>query len=292
MSRLGTVVTVLGPTTIITGLLFWFGYVATEARFGYFGLTLDVVDLSTPELLLYGVEVIYVPLVGGFVAGLIAVLFHAAVSWVGHDPRRDPISRWITALTVVTGSLMLVRAGVGILVPSVATTEYPGATPILLALGPLLIGYGLWVLRRVQLRRAGAGGNAVWFATATADHCARVLAFCIAALFVAGLFWAINTFAAAYGTGRGEIQAETLVDAPEVVLETADRLQDLPPTVATTETMLMPADGETFRYRYGALRVLVESGGRLFLVPSPWQPGESMTLAVAYDDRVRIRLVP
>ncbi len=187
---------------------------------------------------------------------------------------------------------MLARAAVGILVPTVATTEYPGGTPLLLAVGPLVIGYGLWVLRRVELRRPRPERETTWFATGTAERSLQVLSACIAALLVAGLFWATNTFAAAYGTGRGELQAQRLPDDPEVVLETADRLLDLPPSVAATEAVLMPAEGEIYRYRYRGLRLLVESGGRLFLVPAPWRPGESRTLVIAFNDRVRIQLVP
>jgi hypothetical protein len=292
LSKVGSVLTVVGPTTIITGLLFWFGYVATAARFGYFGLTLDLVNLSTPDLLLYGVEVIYVPIIGAFLGGLIAVLVHAAVTWVARKPDRDVISRWIAALAGVSGVMMLLRAAIGILVPSIAMTEYPGTTPFLLALGPVLIGYGFWILRLLQLRRSRLQGQDTWFATETADRCFKSLVVCITAILVAGLFWATNTFAAAYGTGRGKLQADSLPDAPEVVLETADRLLDLPLGVAATETMLMPADGEIFRYRYRGLRLLVESGGRLFLVPSPWEVDGSMTLAIAFDDRSRVRLVP
>jgi hypothetical protein len=266
--------------------------VATQARFGYFGLTLDLVDLSTPELLLYGVEVVYVPLVAAFAAGLVVVVVHALVTWVLHRPERDPISRWIGALAILSGVLMLARAAVGILVPEVATTEYPGGTPLLLAVGPLVVGYGLWVLRQVELRRPRPDGETTWFATRTAERCLQVLVVCIAVLLVAGLFWAVNTFAAAYGTGRGELQAQRLVDDPEVVLEMADRLHELPPDVAATETVLKPSEGEIYRYRYRGLRLLVESGGRLFLVPAPWRPGEGRTLVVAFDDRVRIQLVP
>lgn len=36
--RLGAVANVIAPTTVVTTLLFYFGYVATTARFGHFGV--------------------------------------------------------------------------------------------------------------------------------------------------------------------------------------------------------------------------------------------------------------
>jgi hypothetical protein len=61
VSRLKTAAGVIAPTTVVSALLFWFGYVATLAQYQYFGVRLDLVNLSTPELLLSGVEALYVP---------------------------------------------------------------------------------------------------------------------------------------------------------------------------------------------------------------------------------------
>jgi hypothetical protein len=56
------------------------------------------------------------------------------------------------------------------------------------------------------------------------------------------------------------------------------------PSGAELETMLNPAGGEIYRYRYRGLRLLVASGGRLFLVPAPWRASEGRTPVIPYND--------
>jgi hypothetical protein len=291
VSRLKTAAGVIAPTTVVSALLFWFGYVATLAQYQYFGVRLDLVNLSTPELLLSGVEALYVPLVAAFVGGLVIVAVHTSVTWVRSSPARDAVSAWIAVLFGVVGLLLLVRAVLGIIVEEVTRREMPGLTPLTLAAGPLCIGYGVWLLRFVARRRARVRVQTPWFDSPAMKIWARVGAFCIGGLLVAGLFWAVGTFAGGYGSGRGGLRAEGLVREPEVILDTTERLTDLPRVVADTEQVLGKAGG-TYRYRYRSLRLLTESDGRLFLVPAPWPGNEGRTLVLPYDERVRLRLVP
>lgn len=290
--KLRVVAGLVAPTTVITALLFWFGYVSTVAEYQYFGVPMDVVNLSTQELLLHGVEVMYVPLVLALVAVLAVTAVHGVVSWVLAAPARDLISRWLAVLTLAIGLVLLFRSMIGILVPAVAETEYPGTTPLALALGPLCLAYGTWILRSVGLRRADARGTDSWLRGQSARQLARVVVPLVAGVLVAGLFWAVNSFAAAYGGGRGELRAERLAGEPAVVIDTADRLVGLAASGAVQESMLSPAEDEIFRYRYEGLRLLTESDGRLFLVPAQWRAGAGWTVVLAYDDRVRLRLLP
>jgi hypothetical protein len=59
-----------------------------------------------------------------------------------------------------------------------------------------------------------------------------------------------------------------LLGRPEVILDTGQRLIDLPPFVR--ETPLPTQEGDQFRSRYRGLRLLIQAGGRLFLVPERW----------------------
>jgi hypothetical protein len=110
-------------------------------------------------------------------------------------------------------------------------------------------------------------------------------------LAVAGLFWAANEFAWAYGAGRAYDDARKLTERPSVILETRHALTD--PPIGIHETAL-GSDGtaqDAFGYRYDGMRLLLASGGRLFLVPERWTK-ESRTMVVAYDGDVRVQLVP
>ena len=82
-------------------------------------------------------------------------------------------------------------------------------------------------------------------------------------------------------------------ERPAIILVTRDRLPDRPGGISET---VPPADitadpPEPARYRYEGLRLLLASGGRLYLVPQEWT-ADSWTTVVMYDENVRIQLVP
>ena len=132
-------------------------------------------------------------------------------------------------------------------------------------------------------------GFATWYGSEVTSRLRRIALAATAGLVVAGLFYAVNSFAAAYGAGRGYDDAVGLPERPEVILDTKERLVDVPPGVTERD---LPADKDAaFRYRYSGLRLLLESGERLFLVPGNWTV-QSKTLVVPYDSDIRIQLIP
>jgi hypothetical protein len=203
-------------------------------------------------------------------------------------------------------------------------------TPGCLACGALLLVYGLRLLRTVVIRwdlrraeaapasasasaapvpavpatpRAGrpgitggsfapprAGETAAWLRSPAAVRIGRYGLTCVGVIVVAGAFWVANSFAAAYGRGRALDDAAGLRHRAEVVLYSRTPLTDVPATATLTT---LSAEGKSpYRYRCSGLRILVESNGRLFLVPPVWQEGESRTLVVPYDENVRLALMP
>lgn len=319
-TRLWTVANVIAPTTALTTLLFYFGYVATTARFRYFGVYLDMVELSLQEMLLYGVEVVYPPLIVLAVVSLLVIAAHTTVRWMASSSDRDAVTGWVGLFTVLLGVLAFTRGVVGLLVPHVARTETIATTPVCLGSGALAVAYGLGVLRtfaiRWDRRRAVAGDPAAdppavppappvplppsppparsgeladWLESAAVRRISRYALAWVAVIVVAGSFWTANSFAAAYGRGRALDDAASLEHRPEVVLDTKEPLQDVPTGVERTE--IAAADKDSYRFRYRGLRLLVESNGRLFLVPARWVAGGSETLVVPYDDSVRVGLI-
>jgi hypothetical protein len=293
LAPLRGLVNVLGPTTLLTALLAYFGYVGTRARFEYFGVYLTMVDLSTPDLLLLGLEVIYVPALVISLGILVVGGAHAVVSWLLTSKARE--LAWSAAgLIAVVGLLLIGRAVVGILVPGVVETEMPpGRTPLALALGPILVGYSIWIAVRIRIAResesAEPGTFTHWYTTPAVRILRQAGVVSVLGIFIVGLFWASNSFALAFGAGRAYQDALVLRKKPEVIIEVRERLQDVPPGV--TEINLGGASDEDFRYRYRNLRLLIESGDRLFLVPAHWTRA-GRTIIVSYDSNVRIQLIP
>ncbi|MCG5215999.1 hypothetical protein [Streptosporangium sp. KLBMP 9127] len=152
--RLWAVANVIAPTTAVTTLLFYFGYVATTARFRYFGVYLDMVDLSLQEMLLYGVEVVFPPLIVLAVVSLLVIALHTAVRYLQSSPDRDVSTGWTGLFAVVAGLLAFTRGVVGVLVPHVARNETIATTPVSLAGGAVAMAYGLSLLRTIGIRWA------------------------------------------------------------------------------------------------------------------------------------------
>jgi hypothetical protein len=300
--RLREIASFIAPTTLATALLFYFGYVATRSRFEYFGVYLDMTDLSNQNLLLYGIEVVYVPAALAFLTVLLIVAVHGTVSWLVSRPERDSLTLLLSLAAALGGLLLVGRALLGMFRPSIEETEpVPGTTALALAVGPALIAYAAWIAGRVSSRKlADEGGRArgsvrfaAWSASAGAARFRHGAVACVIGLAVAGLFWAANEFAWAYGAGKAYDDATKMWKRPPVILETKEQLAGPPPGIE--ETVLPPAaaaeGADAFRYRYQGLRLLLTSGGRLYLVPQQWTEG-SRTTVVTYNEDVRVQLLP
>ncbi|MBB1247201.1 hypothetical protein GL263_27175 [Streptomyces durbertensis] len=288
LGRAREIAAVVAPTTVVTALLFYFGYVALRARFRYYGVDLDLVDLTLQETLLYGVEVLYPPVLVVALIGLLVTGLHAGVRWLLAAPERDVVSGWLGVLLVLVGLLALARGLVGFLVAGVSAGEHFPVTPLALALGSVAVAYGGWVLHTVAARRHD------WSGESDLRQAARRSVGWLALVGVASAFWATNEFAAAHGRGKAEEFAEGLPARPHVLLHTREPLRGVPCGVEYQDG---GDEAGAYRHRYQGLRLLVESGGRLFVVPAHWRDGRdggtpSRTLVVPYGDEVRVELRP
>src|ERR1700754_771735 len=87
-SRIRDIAGIVAPTTAVTALLLYFGYIGTRARFAYFGVYLDLTEISNQDRVLSGLEVLYVPAALVLLAILAGADCHAAVSWLVAQPGR------------------------------------------------------------------------------------------------------------------------------------------------------------------------------------------------------------
>lgn len=300
LARLKQLTSVVAPTTLISSLLFFFGYIGTRSRFAYFGVYLDLADLSNQRLLLYGLEVTYTPAALGFLAVLAAITVHAGVRWLLDVRKSDTAILIIGPGTIIVGILLLARALLGIFSDSVYENEPTGTTPLALACGAVATAYGVWICarraRRAAADRAERSELIAWYDGPAMAGLRRAGQICVCGLAIAGLFWAVHKFAWESGFSRAYKDAVKLPDQAEVVLDTRERLTDLSAELpaGVTESMLAPAAKQattTYRYRYRGLRLLLSSGGKLFLVPEHWTK-RGRTLVVPYDANVRIQLIP
>ncbi|WP_234441682.1 hypothetical protein [Streptomyces sp. WM6386] len=282
-ARIRQLAEAIGPTTLATALLVYFGYVATRARYQYFGVPLDMTGLSNQDLMLQGLEVVYVPAALMFLGVLTCVAIHAFVKWLlARDTGDDTATTHalLAYLIMLVGVLLIARAIIGMFVQDSDTSVIIGATPLSLAIGPAAVAYGIWVYTQQRGR------------TPLSRRLARNGALCAVGLFIAGLFWASTQLAWAYGTGRGEEDASRLDLRPEVVIDTKEPLDGLPTGVTATRLDGFEKEATAYRHRYAGFRLLLSSGGRLFLVTPDWELGRDRTIVLPYGDDIRVQLMP
>ncbi|MET9239867.1 hypothetical protein [Nonomuraea sp. NPDC003709] len=268
----------VGPTTLATALLIYFGYVATRARFDYFGISLDMTGLSNQSLLLDGLEVVYVPAALICLGALLVIAVHATVSWQLARRPGDTVNTFLAAGFTLVGLLLIGRAMIGIFLGDADTSVVIGATPLALASGPAMVAYGIHIHGKNRGRPL------------MSPRLARNGVLSVLGLAVAGLFWASTTVAWAYGTGRGEQDAHDLPKRAEVILDMKEPLQDVPPGITHIRLKTTGKD-PSYAHRYRGFRLLLASGGRLFLVNPEWKLGRDQTIVVPYDNGIRVQLI-
>jgi len=275
VDRLRWLAEILTPTGIVAGLLYYFGYVTTDAWFRYFGLELSQVGLPQQAIVLQSIAALYLPVGALLALGLGVYAVRRTISALLELGWRPKVMQRIGVAAVLGGIALLVRALVGVFVPNVARTEPIAMSPLSLCVGVLLVSGGVKVLRPPGGTRAGSA-RPLWSSLV------------VGALVVLGLFWATNSVAGAYGRGRAADFARNLTSRPGVVLDTRDRLflvsGDVEESALTTEV------DAAYRFRYRNLRLLAASDGRLYLVPANWRRGAG-TVVVMPDDGVRLQFL-
>ena len=262
----------VAPATLLSSLLFYFGYVSTRAQYRYFGLDVDTVGLSTRDYEMRSPQALLVPLLAISLGGAGLLLLHLGV-------RRHPLP--VGAVRVAfAGGVLGVVAGI-VLVGGYGAfgdwPAYPLVTPLLLAAGSAAVLYTMRMPGSPDLLRAPDPDEVTLRR--------GVLAFAVVAI-VGCVFWATATVAQWTGLGNGMRTARNLDQLAPVILDTQEPLF-LTDGIVTVKA-LPAAEGDKFRSRYRGFRVLVQGDGTLFLVPERGSPSDS-TLLVRLDSSVRVQ---
>lgn len=262
---------VVAPTTLLGALLFYFGWVFTNARSLYFGIDPSTLGLSNQDYLLRSIDPVFLPLGALLLIGLVLVGVHRALERALECPDSG---RFLTPLVAVLALIGSVLFAVGL--AGVANRPLFGIdfllTPASLGLGLACASYAVH-LRRRRLSPAG-----------TRSSVAPVL---VAMLVVLSLFWATGDWAQAVGRGRARQLAQGLGQRPGVVVYSDSPLHLDAPGV--TETVL---GGPAPVYRYQGLKLLIRSGGKFFLLPAGWTPLDGETIVLSDRDDLRLEFMP
>jgi len=260
----------VAPTTLVTALAFYFGWVMTNSRASYFGLDASALGFSAQDYLLRSAEALFVPLATLIVLALGVVWVHAYAmrQLAGHRRRLRLAAR----AAAVSGGLLFAFGVVSVFRPLSFSPYYlfPSASP---GIGVALFAYAMYLLDRLDVvehstRLAPAG-----------DARSPTVAFAlIALLIVLSSFWTASSYAQALGRGRAARLARGLSARPHVVVFAPKRL-DI--RAAGVVEQRLTGDDRAYRYRYSGLRLLIRSGGKYFLLPEGWTRSNGVAIVLA-----------
>jgi hypothetical protein len=298
-SRIAAWAGAVAPISLVSAVLFYFGYVSSHAQYEYFGVDVDVIGLGTQDYIMRSPQPLLVPLLTLTLLGagglLLHLTLHRRISSALRARREKRIRRLLRAATGA-GGLVLVTAVALLFAYGVVGdwAPYGLVVPLLLICGTGLIGYAWRLTDRLPpsgppADARGPESDPEPRPAEPADpapglrRAARLL---IAVVLVAAIFWATATIAQWSGSGLARDIAAHPDHLPRVILDTKERLYLR--NLIVEETRLPTADGQQFRYRYRHLRLLVIGKDRMFLVPELWSASNT-TLVVPIGDTVRIQ---
>ena len=260
-----TLLAFVPPVTLITALLFYFGWARSYSQARALGADASVFGYSTQDYLLRSVDSLYFPLLVLTGLGLLALLGHQAVVGQLHSVAPgQPHVRLMQAGTLLLGVGLIVLV-YGLLYSSGALgrSRFVDLTgPLALGLGVVLGAYGVGLRGRARVApRTGAFGQAPtapWVGPLTAG-----LLLCVVAL---SLFWAVGNYALWRGQDLARSVASSDLARPGVVVYAPQRLA----LEGVTETPLGDPGQEPYAYRYSGMRLLDRVADTYFLMPIDW----------------------
>jgi hypothetical protein len=258
---------IVAPVTLLSALLFYFGYVSARTQYEYFGIDVDTIGLSTQDYVMRSPQPLLVPLLVLTLLAVAGLLLHKAIRG------RVTAGSARTVRQVRVGVILaLVLGVVGLLAyPLIGQLPYYALfVPLLIGLAAAALAYLTYLARTIEPELGSQ----------------RVLVILLAVVTTTCAFWATATTAQYSGRGLAKSDARDLDRFPVVILDTKERLQLRSPGIE--ETALRAGAGQTFNYRYRGLRLLVVGDDRLFLVPQQWTASNT-TLVVPLDGDVRVQ---
>lgn len=251
------ITTFVAPTTLVGGLVFYFGWTRTRAWWLYFGIDPSVLGFSNQDYVLRSVNAL-------FPALLVVAIAAAAVAWAVR--RTDRLVADITSgragpnapkvlsrVRPMIGTLGAAFFAAGVLALFWGVLQFEVLSALALGLGAMLIALAI----RLRTNREAGTGRNTWETAA------------LWVVLILSAFWAINDFALITGRGAARFTGNNLNLRPAVAIFSTERLGLDGPGV---ESGVLGSE-ERYRFRYTGLRMLLRTGGSYVLAPDGWEQG-------------------
>jgi hypothetical protein len=273
---------VVAPTSLVSSLLFYFGWRRTSVQAQDMGLHESLLGFSTRDYVLRSIDPMRWPLVIGSVAAVLAIAGHLwLLDWVRTEParaRRRRLRR-LTLAGEAAGALGLAAGGVVSRVNGNGRLVYL-ASPIVVTAGVIVAGYSLYVHRRFVAGRSRAKRPP------EEGQLRLVASSLMVMLLLLSMFWTVDRYASVKGQDLAEEIVRDLDYLPRVTIYSAKRLEIQPPV--TESDLGAGGDGDApaaYRFRYSGLTLLFKADGKLFLRPSAGIPALNIVIPDGADLR-------
>lgn len=271
---LGLIGSIIAPTSVLTGLALYFGWVRTSAIFAQFGIDQSHLKLSAQDYLLRSAGVLFRPIVLLLASVTVGLLCLAVIErQAGRLRRGKPRCIFLIASSVIGG---------GLIVTTILGLR-GDAPPLLAAMSLGLAAFVLYCAVCVVDTEVDNGKrrwtrNQWSFATLAGTSS------------IVSLFWATAVYAQQSGSAYGTYIARTPDSRPSVVLYSRSPLHLEQAGIVEKH---LPGTTDSLNYRYTGYRLLIYANDRWFLI-SRAQPysGKSSTLVLMDDDSIRVVVAP
>ncbi|WP_109527723.1 hypothetical protein [Nocardia aurea] len=274
----GVIGTVIAPTTVITALCYYFGYVYTRTKLAYFGIDCDALGFTSSDYVINSVSVLYVPLLLLLVGWFTAVRTADYTKHFIRSGRRPDLVRNIGRAVLALGAVLIATGIAGVVVPWI-TDDLTAIswifTPTALGIGGLLVVGGCWSLS-TSITEPGSHS-----ATPT-TRVTQTLAIAVSLL---ALFAVMNSFATRLGKDAAQALAHNLWTKETAISVVTTQQLDVPANLIA-ETLVPTQPGQPTTRRYECFRPLVARGDRWVLVPAKWSPDNGYALIIRTDTAI------
>jgi hypothetical protein len=282
------IASVAAPTSLVTALLYYFGWVRTSRQAYLLGLDDSLFGYSTQDYVLRSISSMYWPLSIGLVACVAGSVLHITLlARAGTPPsdapelevRRLRFLKRLTALLAGTGIASLVLGMTGAFVENRSSVLYVAA-PLGVTVSIVLISYAVHLHRRFI---SGSGGGEP---TQELKSLRLFISSSVIVLLFLSLFWTVSRFAAVKGVDLAAEVVRQLPSRPFVTVYSAKRLQLQPPVVETELTQ----ENSAYRFAYTGLKLLFRSEQKFFLRPSDPSASE-VNIVISESPELRLEFI-
>jgi hypothetical protein len=257
------------PLTVATSLMLYFGWARSDTQATSMGLDVSLFGFTTQDYVMRSVSTLYIPLLATVSIALGWLALHSRVlAGLGNGIRRGAVRKaGLVGLGTGLGGAVAV-----LMVASLDRDAAPLVLPLVLAGATQVAAYGGWLLRASSADRNSR-------VTTSWQGVLRKLL--VGSVVTLALFWELSNYAAVVGRGYALDIAGSLATLPRATAYSAQPLGIQAPGVH--EERLEAGDG----YRTSGLRLLVRSGGRLFLLHDGWSPRSGTVIVLPDNDHLR-----